>query len=175
MDYLDQNFQYGVIDNSGNKFFDSDSEQFQQACNCDWKLRSVNQILKDKIGHCYDQVEIEREWFEKNGYEVKTFWISAYQEEVENSGFSHTYLIYKENNSWKLFEHADYFNRGIYSFNTVQDAVRWQAEKQIETAQNRIKPLKRYVTCIKEYKKPPISLNMQEFVNFIDTYDDYVL
>lgn len=102
MKYLDTNFQYGVIDNNGNKFFDSDSKQFQQICTSYWKLRPVKQLLKDKLGHCYYQVEIEREWFEKNGYEVKTFWISAYQKEIENSGLSHTYLVYKENNSWKL-------------------------------------------------------------------------
>ena len=79
MDYLNENFVYGVIDSNGNKFTDSNSDEFQNACNNDWVLRPVDQILTDKIGHCYDQVEIEREWFSFHNYKTKTFWISAYQ------------------------------------------------------------------------------------------------
>ena len=116
MSFLDHNFEYGVIDNNGNKVYDSNSVEFQMICNNQWKLRSVQEMLKDQIGHCYDQVEIEREWFVDKGYEIKTFWISAYQEEIENSGFSHTYLIYKDKDCWKLFEHSDFFNKGIYEF-----------------------------------------------------------
>jgi len=173
--FLDQNFEYGVIDNNGNKHLDSNSDQFQVVCNTQWKLRPVEEILKDGVGHCYDQVEIEREWFTKNGFNVKTFWISAYQEEIENSGFSHTYLIYQDNDVWKLFEHADFSNKGIYTFKNVGDAVKWQAVRQIQFAENCIEPLKQYKTCIKEYNKPPTNINMQEFLQFIDNSKDYVL
>lgn len=175
MIYLDQYFQYGVIDNNGNKYNDSNSNEFQNVCNVQWKLRPVEEMLKDAIGHCYDQVEIERKWFISNGFEVKTFWISAYQEGIENSGFSHTYLLYKDNDIWKLFEHSDLSNRGIHVFKTIKDAVKWQAEHQIKFAEGRVKPLKHYTTCIKEYGKPPVNLNMQEFLQYIDNSKDFVL
>ena len=175
MTCLDQNFEYGVIDNSGNKCSDSNSNEFQLICDTQWKLRSVEEMLKDGVGHCYDQVEIERDWFTKKGFEVKTFWISAYQEEIENSGFSHAYLIYQDNGMWKLFEHSDFFNRGIYTFKTIKDAVKWQSEHQIKFAENCVKPLKQYTTCIKEYNKPPANVNMQEYLQFIDNSKDYVL
>jgi len=173
--YLDQNFEYGVIDNSGNKHNDSNSDEFQIVCDTQWKLRSVEEMLKDGVGHCYDQVEIEREWFTKTGFEVKTFWISAYQEEVENSGFSHTYLIYKDKGVWKLFEHSDFSNKGIHIFKSVNDAVKWQSENQIKFAESCIKPLKQCATCIKEYIKPPVNVNMQEYLQFIDNSKDYLL
>ena len=167
MEYLDQNFEYGVIDNNGKKLTNSNSNEFQQVCNNQWKLRTVSQMLNDKIGHCYDQVEIERFWFQKNGYKVKTFWISAYQEELANSGFSHTYLLYKDNELWKLFEHSDFCNRGIYEFKTVTDAVKWQAEHQIKFAESCVKPVNKYVVCIKEFNQPPTNINMQEYLEFI--------
>lgn len=175
MAYLNQNFEYGVIDNNGNKHCDSNSDEFQIVCNTQWKLRSVEEMLKDGVGHCYDQVEIERNWFTKNDFQVKTFWISAYQEEIENSGFSHTYLIYKDNDVWKLFEHADASSRGIYAFKTIRDAVKWQSEHQIKFAESCIKSLSQYTTCIKEYSKPPINVNMQEYLQFIGNSKDYVL
>ena len=60
--FLD-NINYGVIDKNGNVLNDSSSEEFQIACNNDWYVRDVNEIIKSKVGHCYDQVEIERKWF----------------------------------------------------------------------------------------------------------------
>ena len=175
MIYLDENFEYGVIDKNGNKCNDSSKEDFQVACNNDWYIRPIEKMLEDKIGHCYDQVEIERFWFEKNGYTFKTFWISAYQENIENSGFSHTYLVYKDKNKWKLFEHSDYFNRGIYSFKNLKDAIRFQAQNQIKTAENQIKPNSHYSVCIKEYSKPKTNLNMEKFLEFINTSKDVFL
>lgn len=114
MAFLNENIAYGVIDRKGNKLYDSSKQEFQNACNTTWKTRSVFKILKEGIGHCYDFVEVERFWFEKYGYNVKTIWISAYQQYIENSGFAHTYLLFKENEKWNLFEFADYKNRGIW-------------------------------------------------------------
>ena len=174
MMYLDENFEYGVIDNNGNIFRDSSSDTFQEVCEKQWMLRSVEEILNGGIGHCYDQVEIEREWFTQNGFEVKTFWISAYQPEIENSGFSHTYLIYKAGENWNLFEHSDFSNKGIYTFKSINDAVKWQAEHQIDTATKYIKPVKEYITCIKEFTKPPININMEEYLQFINNSKNYI-
>lgn len=171
--YLDKNISYGVIDKNGNKFFDSNSDNFQKACFADWKTKPTKQILEDGVGHCYDQVEIEREWFTLKDYKIKTFWISAYQEEIENSGFSHTYLIYKDRNNWFVFEHSDYFNKGIHKFKTLREAVTWQAQKHVSFAESQIKPKIKYSVCIKEFSKPPFNLNMEQYLNFIMTQKDY--
>ena len=175
MQYLDKNFEYGVVDERGNKCYGNNSNKFQMVCNTQWKLHSVEEMLKVGVGHCYDQVEIEREWFDKHGFMVKTFWISAYQEEIKNSGFSHAYLLYLDKDVWKLFEHADSSNKGIHPFKNVDDAVKWQAEHQIKLAKSFTKPLKHYTVCIKEYNKPPKNLNMQEYLKFIDNSKDYML
>ena len=167
MTFLDKSIRYGVIDNSDNKFYDSSTSDFQDACNNSWKVRPVSQIINDGIGHCYDQVEVERFWFEKHNYIVKTFWISAYQKEIENSGFAHTYLMFKENGRWKLFEHADYKNKGIYEFDSLEKAIDWQASNQIEFAKSCVKPINKYDVAIYEYKKPQIGLTMREFLDHV--------
>ena len=175
MQYLDKHFEYGVIDKCGNKHTDSNSDDFQNACNNDWRVRSVKQMLKDGVGHCYDQVEIERQWFEDNGFKVKTFWISAYQEGIDNSGFSHTYLLFEDNQKWCLFEHSDFANRGIHAFNSVEDAIRWQACKQIKFASNCIKPKECYSVCIKQYEKPAVGLDMGQYLDFVNKGQDVCL
>lgn len=173
MQFLDNNIQYGVIDKNGNKLFDSNSERFQQTCFEDWILRSPEQIISNQVGHCYDQVEIERYWFKLNNYEFKTFWISAYQPGIENSGFSHTYLVYKNGSKWHLFEHADYSNKGIFEFLELNAAVKWQANNQIKYATGVVKPKFNYEVCIKEYTTPPLNINMQQYLQHIEQSKDY--
>ena len=175
MQFLNNNFEYGVVDNNGNKHCDSNSDIFQEVCNNQWKMRSVKQMLEDGVGHCYDQVEIERKWFEDNGYEVKTFWISAYQEGVENSGFSHTYLLFADGEKWLLFEHSDFANRGIFEFETVEAAIRWQAGKQVAFAEKIVKSQQGYSVCIKQYQKPPIGVNMDQFLDFVEKSTNVVV
>lgn len=165
--FLDKNIQYGVVDKFGNKVLDSNSKNFQYICNNDWKLKTVNDIIKSGIGHCYDQVEIEREWFEAHNYIYKTFWVSAYQDDIENSGFSHAYLVYFDKNSWHLFEHADFSNKGIHKFNTLKEALDFQSTNQIKYASSQIKPKDKYSIFIKEFKKPPINANMEKYLSFI--------
>ena len=71
-------------------------------------------MLKYKIGHCWDQVELERAWFKKHNYEYKTLFI--YFESDLAPYICHTYLVYndKKNNTWNWFEHADENNKGIH-------------------------------------------------------------
>ena len=172
MQFLDTEFSYGVIDKQGNRLIDSNTSAFQNACYRDWTLRPISQMLKERIGHCYDQVEIERDWFESHGYEVKTFWICAF--EPGKAGYSHAYLLYKDKNKWCLFEHANIFCKGIYSFNSLNDAIKFQANQQIEYA-NSQKEASCYELCIKEFIKPSIGLTMQEYMAFIDAGKEYAL
>lgn len=76
--------------------------------------------------------------------------------------------MYQDNDTWKIFEHSDFSNKGIFTFKSISDAVKWQAKHQIKFAESCIKPLK-------EYNKPPTYVNMQEFSQFIDNSKDYVI
>ncbi len=171
--FLDDNLTYGVVDKKGNKIFDSNLDEFQEACNNDWILQSPQQILDSGVGHCYDQVEVERAWFAQKGYNFFTFWISAYQPEIENSGFSHTYLVFEDNNKWYLFEHADASFRGIYEFDNIKDAVKFQADHQVDYAKQIVQPKSGYSVCIKQFDKPQVNINMQQYLQHIDASKDY--
>ena len=169
MKFLDNNITYGVISSTGEIITNSNDVAFQNICNNDWRTQDAQTILQNRIGHCYDQVEIEREWFEINHYNFKTIWILAYQNTVENSGCCHAYLVYEQNNCWHIFEHADFDNKGIHSFKTLNEALRWQAENQKQYASSIVRPQKEYEIVIKEYAKPPKNLSMTQFFEYIDS------
>jgi len=165
--YMNENIKYGFVDDE--IIYDGkDNQKFQIGCQTKWRLSSPKRLLNVKYGHCFDQVEFERDWFYKNGYNFKTIFI-WFEFPYDNKFTTHTYLIYKDDNKWKLFEHSDYSNRGIHIFNNEAEAIKFQTNKHIE--QNRkynpigdeeIKHLKIY-----EYKMPRYGCNRNEFINNI--------
>ena len=58
-----------------------------------YKLQSPDEVLKNKIGVCWDQVELERYWFKKHGYEIKTIY------EMVKLNFKKKYRI--NDSEWK--------------------------------------------------------------------------
>ena len=59
---------YGFTDKDGINYTD---EQFEENVFDKWYLSSPERLLKVKYGHCFDQVELEREWFTKKNYKIQ--------------------------------------------------------------------------------------------------------
>lgn len=133
-------------------------------------METINpeRLMKVKYGHCWDQVELERYWFSNNGYKFKTFYI-WFELPYDNSYSTHTYLVFENNQKYYYFEHSDYNNRGIYEFDSYEDAINYQKEKHIEANKERnsiddeiLKHLHIY-----EYDKPKYGCTMSEFIDYI--------
>lgn len=165
LDYMNTAINYGFVDDDGNVYMDSNNEEFQKGCRLKWKLSSPSRLIKVKYGHCWDQVELERDWFSKHGYECKTFYI-WFELPYQNSYSTHTYLVFRDNDKWYYFEHSDFKHRGIYTFDTLKEAICFQREKHIEMnaaiGEDELKFLKIY-----EYDTPVYGCNMNDFIDYI--------
>lgn len=170
MAFMDKYVKYGVRDNDGS-IYEFGKGKFHDACKKSWRSKSAFDVMKLGYGHCFDQTEIEREWFEKNKYEYKTFFVIV-ELEYENNYPCHAYLVYKDkkNNLWNWFEHADLINKGIHKFNDFNEALEYQKRRMILF--NRICGLDMDDDIIAkmhiyEYAKPPVGCSQQEFVDYI--------
>ncbi len=168
LNYMDKNIKYGFVDDVGKEYVPSNNEKFQEACKTKWRLSSPNRLIKVKYGHCWDQIELERDWFEKHGYHFKTFYI-WFEFPYDNSYSTHTYLVFENDGKYYYFEHSDFNNKGIYEFATYEEAINYQKEKFIEINKQRnpvgeeeLKHLYIY-----EYDKPKYGLTMSEFIDYI--------
>lgn len=65
-------------------------------------LQSPEELVKHHVGNCWDQTELQRMWFEKHNYEVKTYLLYYYLSD-ENCP-SHSILIYEDTGIWFWFE-----------------------------------------------------------------------
>ena len=168
LQYMSENIKYGFVDNQGNIYRTQDQEYFQNMHREKWRLSSPERLRKVKYGECLDVVELERDWFLQNGYSVKTFYI-WFEFPFTNSYSIHTYLVYQENNKYYYFEYADALHRGIYSFNSLEELLKYQKQNHIESNKKR-NPLGeeelKHIP-IYEYEKPNYECTYSEFIDFI--------
>ena len=175
MDFMNNNIKYGFHGTDGEDYQNDGSkksnDRFQKACRNVYRLASPEYILKYGLGHCWDQVELERDWFAKHGYEFKTIFI-WFLLNYPNTYSCHTYLIYKDKitKEYCIFEHADYANRGIHRFRTYADAIKWQKDRHIDTNRqngNRVKADEIGKIHIYEYICPCYGITADEFFDNI--------
>lgn len=174
MDFMDKYIQYGIYGTDNKVYEDYDTSvnsDFQFACQNKYALCDIERYLKYGYGVCWDQVELQRDWFTRNNYDFKTIFIWFLFEE-ENSYITHTYLVYKDktDNKYCYFEHADYNNRGIYKFDTYKEAIEYQKEKHIkfnESCGNHIDDEVLNHLVIYEFNSPSYGCDMSEYIDHI--------
>ena len=135
-EFMDKYLKYGIYgtDNKIYENWNSDvNSEFQIACQTKYSLCDAKRYLQYGYGTCWDQVELERDWFINNDYECKTFFI-WFCFSTSNNYVTHTYLVYKDKKTEKYcyFEHSDDANKGIKEFDSYKDAILYQMEKHID-------------------------------------------
>ena len=161
---LMQNIEYGWIDKNKTKHTIID-----ETYSDNYILQSPKEVIKNQIGVCWDQVELERYYFKGNDYNIKTYFIVHYD---DNKCPTHTFLTFEKNNKYYWFEHAWKKFRGIHEYNTLKELLIDITDKFIkyELNNNYIKEN----IILREYKKPKYHLTVQEFYKHCEngTYID---
>lgn len=166
LDYMDKNIQYGYL-GKNDKLYKYDDINFD----ADWYdfyiLQSPKQLLTNKYGNCFDQVELERFWFLENNYEVKTFF-EIVNLDYENIYPTHSFLIYKENDKWNLFENADSDNKGIYTFSNIEQLLDFQLNNYIKTLKKyNIKDEEIEKIVLKEFNNVKYNISASEYIESV--------
>ena len=107
------NIEYGWLDKN-NKIHKKVNNDFSN----NYILQSPEQVTKNKIGVCWDQVELERYLFEKENISFNTYFIVHYD---NDKCPTHTFLIYEQNNKYYWFEHSWKLFKGIHEYNNELD------------------------------------------------------
>ena len=161
---LMKNIEYGWIDKNKTKHTIID-----ETYSDNYILQSPKEVIKNQIGVCWDQVELERYYFKGNDYNIKTYFIVHYD---NNKCPTHTFLTFEKNNKYYWFEHAWEKFRGIHEYNTQKELLIDIKDKFIkyELNNNYIKEN----IILREYKKPKYHITVQEFYKYCEngTYID---
>lgn len=110
--------EYGHVDANGSIHRQSDAD-FDQAEFKKYRLQSFDEIRKNQVGVCWDQVEYARELFRQRGILAMTYAIVYYDHE-HNNYFNHTILVFSANSKWYWFEHSLEYFRGIHEYDSLK-------------------------------------------------------
>ncbi len=160
---LMKNIEYGWIDKNNNKHNFVD-----ETYSNNYILQSPNEVIKNKIGVCWDQVELERYYFKGNDWNIKTYFLVYYD---GDKCPTHTFLTFEKNNKYYWFEHSWERFRGIHEYESLKKMLLDIRNKFIKHELNNDYVSKNLV--LHEYKKPKYHISVQEFYNHCD-YGRYI-
>lgn len=149
---------YGYVDKDNNKHKDIGNE-FSNI----YQLQSPSELIKSKLGVCWDQVELERYYFNKENIKCKTYFMVYYN---NTSCPTHTFLVFFENDKYHWFEHSWERYRGIYEYETLEQLINDIREKFI--SDQLILPINIDNLYIYEYEKPKYNISCSEFYNYCE-------
>ena len=155
---LMKDIKYGWIDKDNNKYID-DFELFSEK----YILQSPTDVIKNKVGVCWDQVELERYYFKPNAWNIKTFFLVHYD---GDKCPTHTFLTFEKDNKHYWFEHSWEIFRGIHEYNTEKELLLDIKNKFIKNDLNNYIPEH---LDLHQYKKPKYHISVQDFFNHCDS------
>lgn len=113
--YMHFNIAYKWMDQAGELH-----DELGPMMDTEYSLMTPQEVLENQCGICVDQVELERDWFEKHNYQYEVLNIQIFR---ENDAPGHVFLIYFENGKWRWFENAWSTYKGIHSYATREDLI----------------------------------------------------
>lgn len=148
--WMSKNISYGYVNK--NMIVCNDLDFYNE-----YMLQSPNELLKSKIGVCWDQVEFERYFFKR----FKIVFITIYMEQNNINNSSHTILIYTKNNKYFWFENSYEIYRGIHGpFDSVDEIVKLIHEYMYKDEKD-----KGYSYYI--YHQPEYDINCEQYLTFV--------
>lgn len=151
--------EYGFKDDFGNNII-NDLNKWNNEFNDFYYLQDPEELLNSKCGVCWDQVELERYLFDKEGIVTKTYFIYI---DGENYLPSHTFLTYEKNNKCYWFEHSWDKYKGIHKYSNI-DVLLNDVKKKFKKEYNIDADLYLY-----EYSKPKKHIRCNDFYKYIET------
>lgn len=162
---LMKEIEYGWMDKDNKKHILVD-----ETYSDNYILQTPNEIIKNKIGVCWDQVELERYYFKGNAWNIKTYFLVHYD---GDKCPTHTFLTFEKNNKYYWFEHSWERFRGIHEYKSLKELLFDIRNKFIKYELDNDYVVENLV--LHEYKKPKYHISVQEFYNHCDygTYIDF--
>lgn len=120
--YMQENIEYGWIDTEGNKHIKT-MKDFRRK----YRISSLQEIIKNKLGTCIEQVYLMHYLFEHLGIKNKMFCCRIYEPDdygnLEEEEHMHCFLLYFYNDKTYHIEHPNFEKKGIYEYESEDEAI----------------------------------------------------
>lgn len=133
-------------------------------------LSSPDEVIETSLGTCFDIVELERSYFKNLGVKCNTYFMIYYE---SKKVFTHTFVVYEENEKFYWFEYAWDKCKGIHEYVSLYDlltAVRAQFKKF-----HNLKFMDNDYLCVYKYKKPKAHIGLKDFYKHCESGENILI
>ncbi len=159
-DFIDENIEYGWIDYNNKKHLNT-MKDFRKM----YRTMSLDKILQDKLGTCIEQVYLMNHLLNKINIKNKMFCCRIFEADdygnLEEEEHMHCFVLYFENGKVYHMEHPNFDRKGIYEYDSEDDAINSIVDYYIKLRGGKDSPTKEFFEV-----KPDISF--QEFNKYIN-------
>ena len=123
--YLKENeFDWGVLDENWDKI--TDRLIYRKM----WRLKNIQQILKDKIGICWEFANLEKIIFDELKMKSYMYWI-VFDNDIDENPF-HSFTLIERGDKFILFEFSFTKYAWIYELENINDVFELQFSWRFE-------------------------------------------
>ena len=159
MDFLDNNITYGYID-INNHIHSNELKGVKDL----YIVRSIEDTIKSGLGTCIEQGKIIADVLKRLGYTPYIY--CSFSSELddlvyENSIKLHSFIIGEKNNKYLYFEHSNPMLKGMYEFDSIDEAL--------DMIQSKYEGTPSYT--IYQTGDIPVGMSLNEVIEYIQSFD----
>ena len=133
--FLCKNMKYGFT--YRNNIFTEDNPNFDLEFDKYYKIRLGEDFVNSGYGVCWDFCELERQFFNLAKINHVCYFFEAFKSR-EEGGPTHTFALFEQKNKWFWFEYSWGIYRGIWEYNSREEALRDIYKKYSDFYQNKL-------------------------------------
>ena len=163
LQFMNDNIKYGWIDKDNNKHIDT-MKEFRKK----YITMSLEDTLRYNLGCCIEQVYLMHYLLDNLNIQNKMFCCRIYEpndyNNLDEDEHMHCFILYYLNNKVYHLEHPNFDKKGIYEFNSEEDAINSIVKYYIELSGGIDRPTTQFYDV-------PTGLSFKEFNNYINSLD----
>ena len=158
--FMVDNIKYGWIDINGNKHLNT-MKEFRKI----YRTMSIDEILKYKIGTCIDQVNLIHYLLNKINIKNKMYCCRIFEPDdygnLEEEEHMHCFVLFYENGKVYHIENPNFEKKGIYEYDSEENAIRTIVDYYIKLRGGKDSPTK-------EFFNVPVGISFKDFNKYIN-------
>lgn len=161
--FMNKNINYGWCDYEGKTHF-GEMDNFRRL----FRISSTEMVLETHLGTCIEQVYLMKQLLDKLKIPNKMFCTRLYESDdfdnLDEPEHMHCFILYYLDGKVHQIEHPNFNRRGIYHFDSEDEAISKINEIYIEMSGGSPRP-------VTEFFEVTPGLTFKEFNNYINSLD----
>lgn len=112
--------KYGFVGKKDGKIYSPEFEGWGQGEQPEQGLQDPENLLVSGYGTCWEQTELEKQWFVEHNIEFKTF-LFMFGPDISQKHPAHTFLAFRKDDKWYWLENTLDGHNGIQEFGSLEE------------------------------------------------------